>query len=119
MSIQRACSVTCSLPGKPEAMKKPVTIVGGGLAGLNLGLALRRKNIPVTVLEAGDYPRHRVCGAFISGRGQATLDRMGLLEPLFQAGAIRASTAAFVLCQNILSPARRLEQPAVCLSRYT
>jgi len=43
---------------------RPITIVGGGLAGLMLGNGLRQQGIPVTVWEAGHYPRHRVCGLF-------------------------------------------------------
>ena len=35
----------------------------------------------------GHYPRHRVCGEFISGHGQETLRRLGLLELLLEAGA--------------------------------
>src|ERR1035441_4912314 len=34
------------------------------LLGLTLGIGLRQRGIPVTVLEAGHYPRHRVCGEF-------------------------------------------------------
>jgi len=48
---------------------KPITIVGGGLAGLTLGIGLRQRGVPVTIWEAGKYPRHRVCGEFISGNG--------------------------------------------------
>ena len=48
------------------AMTQPVTIIGGGLAGLTLGIGLRQRNVPVTIREAGQYPRHRVCGEFIS-----------------------------------------------------
>ena len=55
---------------------KGITIVGGGLAGLTLGIALRQQQVPVTVWEAGRYPRHRVCGEFISGSGQATRARL-------------------------------------------
>ena len=62
------------------AVARPITIVGGGLAGLVLGIGLRRCDAPVTIWEAGNYPRHRVCGEFISGRGQATLARLGMSE---------------------------------------
>jgi 2-polyprenyl-6-methoxyphenol hydroxylase-like FAD-dependent oxidoreductase len=95
---------------------EPIAIVGGGLAGLSLGIGLRRRGIPVTVWEAGHYPRHRVCGEFISGRGQGSLERLGLWEPIIRAGAITASTAAFFTTKTH-SPVRALPQPALCASR--
>ena len=76
-------------------MSEPITIVGGGLAGLTLAIGLRRRNVPVTLWEAGHYPRHRVCGEFISGRGLASLARIGLLDGLRSAGAREATSAAF------------------------
>jgi len=97
---------------------KPITIIGGGLAGLTLGIGLRQKGIPVTILEAGRYPRHRVCGEFISGRGQEVLARLGLRELLLQAGSVPAQTAAFYL-GKAESPVRPLPTAALCLSRYT
>jgi len=100
------------------AMLKPIRIVGGGLAGLALGIGLRQKGIPVTISEAGRYPRHRVCGEFISGRGQEVLGRLGLHQPLVAAGAAPARTAAFFL-GNHASPVRFLPKPALCLSRFT
>jgi 2-polyprenyl-6-methoxyphenol hydroxylase-like FAD-dependent oxidoreductase len=96
---------------------KPINIVGGGLAGLTLGIGLRQRGVPVTLHEAGDYPRHRVCGEFISGNGQAVLERLGLLERCQQAGAVRARTAMFV-CGLHRSPVRPLAPAALCLSRY-
>jgi len=97
---------------------KTITIIGGGLAGLTLGIGLRQHGVPVTVHEAGRYPRHRVCGEFISGRGQATLDRLGLRELLDEAGAITAQTTAFCSATQFTSP-RPLPSPAICLSRFT
>ena len=96
---------------------KPISIVGGGLAGLTLGVGLRQKGIPVTVWEAGQYPRHRVCGEFISGRGQQVLARLGLLELFRRAGAVAARTAGIFL-GRIGSPSRSLPTPALCLSRF-
>jgi len=96
---------------------KAITIVGGGLAGLTLGISLRQRDVPVTVWEAGHYPRHRVCGEFISGRGQETLSRLGLRELLERAGAVSASTAAFFSATQS-SPPRSLPTRAICLSRF-
>ena len=55
---------------------QPVHIVGGGLAGLSLGIALREADIPVTLWDAGHYPRHRVCGEFICGIRSESLRRL-------------------------------------------
>lgn len=57
---------------------KPLTIAGGGIAGLALGIALRRRLVPVRILEAGAYPRHRVCGEFISGIQPEELKALGM-----------------------------------------
>ena len=37
----------------PSPLPKPITIIGGGLAGLALGIGLRRQSVPVTIFEAG------------------------------------------------------------------
>lgn len=94
---------------------KPITIVGGGLAGLTLGILLRRENIPVAVIEAGKYPRHRVCGEFISGRGQAVLQQLGLEQKLPE--RVEARNCSFHL-KNRRAVRLQLKEPALCVSRY-
>jgi len=98
-------------------MLDPITIVGGGLAGLTLGIGLRQHDVPVTVWEAGRYPRHRVCGEFISGRGQDALARFGLLSLVENAGALPARNAAFFDGEASVPP-RPLPHPALCISRF-
>jgi flavin-dependent dehydrogenase len=98
-------------------MAESVTIVGGGLAGLTLGIGLRQRGVPVTVWEAGRYPRHRVCGEFISGAGQGSLARLGLLGGLQKAGASFAASAAFFAGQRRIA-ARPLQEAALCVSRF-
>lgn len=93
----------------------PIEIIGGGLAGLSLGLALRRHDVSVTVHEAGSYPRHRVCGEFIAGLAGDTIAALGLDEML--QGAQSHGEVAWFLGGE---PARinRLPAPALGLSRH-
>src|ERR1035437_10008022 len=100
------------------AVMKSITIVGGGLAGLTLGIGLRQRGVPATLWEAGHYPRHRVCGEFICGRGQETLARLGLRDWLERAGAVGADTAAFFSATQSTGP-RPLPSRAICLLRFS
>jgi len=77
-----------------RGMERVITIAGGGLAGLSLGIALRQKGNPVILHEAGVYPRHRVCGEFISGVSHTTFDLLGIAD-LFQDAERHLSTAWF------------------------
>ncbi|MGL2964147.1 NAD(P)/FAD-dependent oxidoreductase [Flavobacterium sp. RSB2_4_14] len=43
-----------------------VIIIGGGLAGLTAAIHLRKLDIPVTLIEKNSYPKHKVCGEYIS-----------------------------------------------------
>ncbi len=96
---------------------KPLTIIGGGLAGLTLGIALRQGNAPVQIYEAGRHPRHRVCGEFINGRGQEVLSQLGLTRLLAVGHALPARTAMFFRgCSR--SPIRHFPLPGFCISRY-
>jgi menaquinone-9 beta-reductase len=97
---------------------RTITIAGGGLAGLTLGIALRRKSVPVTIWEAGHYPRHRVCGEFINGAGQEVLEGLGLRDAVLAAGGRAGKTAAFFTA-GAASPIRPLARTALCVSRFT
>lgn len=43
-----------------------VLIIGGGLAGLTAAIHLSQKNLKVILIEKSSYPRHKVCGEYIS-----------------------------------------------------
>ena len=92
-----------------------VEIIGGGLAGLALGLGLRARGVPVRLIEAGNYPRHRVCGEFITGLDHDTRRELQLTDIL--AGARQARG---VLWSEPGRPSVRHDLPevALCLSRY-
>ena len=92
-----------------------IEIIGGGLAGLSLGIALRRAGVPVTLHEAGDYPRHRVCGEFIAGLDSSTIDLLALRSEL--ADALRHDEVAWSFGPRA-PQIQRLPAPALALSRH-
>jgi flavin-dependent dehydrogenase len=96
-------------------LTEEVTIAGGGLAGLSLAAGLRRRGVPVAVHEAGAYPRHRVCGEFISGVGGETLAALGIADCLDDARRHR-HLAWFLEDKRIYEG--ELREPALGISRY-
>ncbi len=96
--------------------ENPITIIGGGLAGLALGNALARAGATVTLCEAGLLPRPRVCGEFISGLKPATVARLGLAEHL--RGAAMNHTTGWHAGGRLRWTAE-LPEPAPGLSRRT
>ena len=101
--------------GSVAALKTSLVIVGGGLAGLSLAAGLRMRGVGVTVHEAGHYPRHRVCGEFISGVERSTLEALGIAE-LFDDARLHRSVVWYHGDQRIHENC--LPAPAYGMSRY-
>ena len=55
-----------------------VIIVGGGLAGLALAIQLAHKQHSVLLLEKEGYPKHKVCGEYISMESWPFLQSLGV-----------------------------------------
>ncbi len=55
-----------------------VTIIGGGLAGLTAGIHLSKIGIKVTIIEKNSFPKHKVCGEYISNEVLPYLGWLGL-----------------------------------------
>jgi flavin-dependent dehydrogenase len=62
------------------------------LAGLSLGIALCKAGVPTEIFEAGEYPRHRVCGEFIAGLDDETIDKLGIRSAFIGTGFHRTVT---------------------------
>ena len=55
-----------------------VVIAGGGIAGLSLAILLGRQHYKVLVLEKESYPKHKVCGEYVSMESKPFLESLGL-----------------------------------------
>lgn len=58
-----------------------IIIIGGGLAGLSNAILLAGYSRSVTVLEKGDYPKHKVCGEYVSNEVAPFLNQLGVTIP--------------------------------------
>lgn len=74
-------------------MQYDAIVIGGGLAGCSVALQLARQDHDVLLLEESTYPRHKLCGEFLSPEAQSSLDGLGVLEAVHDAGAAPISQA--------------------------
>lgn len=96
-------------------LNRTITIIGGGLTGLSLAIALRKNEVPMELHEAGNYPRHRVCGEFISGVSIETLDNLGISSAL--SDALKHQTVCWFSGDRKLRQTK-LQTPALAISRF-
>ena len=57
---------------------KEVLILGGGLAGLTSAIHLSKLGLRVTVIEKNCYPKHKVCGEYISNEVLPYFEWLGI-----------------------------------------
>lgn len=69
-------------------INKDVIIIGGGLAGLTSAIHLSMQGLQVTLIEKSGYPRHKVCGEYISNEITPYLLWLGLDVSLLKPVAI-------------------------------
>lgn len=58
--------------------QKEVLILGGGLAGLSAAIHLSKLGLQVTVIEKNSYPKHKVCGEYISNEVLPYFEWLGI-----------------------------------------
>jgi flavin-dependent dehydrogenase len=79
-------------------MKKvfDAAIIGGGIGGACAAIRLAQNGARVVVLEAGIFPRHKVCGEFLSPESKKVFARLGVLKAIVGAGAMEISQSQIV-----------------------
>ncbi|MBO6605294.1 NAD(P)/FAD-dependent oxidoreductase [Psychroserpens sp.] len=55
-----------------------IIIIGGGLAGLSCAIHLSKADLNVLVIEKNTYPKHKVCGEYISNEVLPYLEYLGI-----------------------------------------
>ena len=55
-----------------------IVIIGGGLAGITAAIHLKNHNQEVLIIEKNEFPRHKVCGEYISNEVVPYLESLGL-----------------------------------------
>ena len=93
-----------------------VVFFGGGLAGLVSSIHLSKKGISVTVIEKNTYPKHKVCGEYISNEVLPYLQSLGFNPFEFQAKEITDFTLSTSSNTTIKT---KLPLGGFGISRYT
>lgn len=60
------------------ATDSDIIIIGGGIAGLTSAIHLAKEGLSVIVLEKSSYPKHKVCGEYISNEVLPYLNWLGV-----------------------------------------
>jgi 2-polyprenyl-6-methoxyphenol hydroxylase-like FAD-dependent oxidoreductase len=86
-----------------------VAIVGASLAGCAAAIQLGRTGVRVALIEKSPDPAafKRTCSHFIQASAVPTLERLGLLEPIVAAGAVRSQMRAWTPSGWIVAPPER------------
>ena len=93
-----------------------VSIIGGGPAGSSAAIAALQASSKVRLIEKSRFPRHKVCGEFLSPEIEVVLERLGVWSEFLSSepAVIRRLSIHF----HKLEKNCRLPEPAYGLSRH-
>jgi menaquinone-9 beta-reductase len=79
-------------------------VIGGGLAGCSAAIHLARQGFSVGLFESGQMPQHKVCGEFMSPGCVPLLDSLGVLDRLYECGAVDLDTIVLTVPNGSRKP---------------
>ena len=106
-----------SRPDLPLFNTDLVSILGAGPAGASAAIAARREGAAVRLIEKSKFPRHKVCGEFLSPEIEAALKNLGAWDSFLAAGPARIHSMKLHFGNR--EKTSRLKEPAWGLSRYS
>ncbi len=92
-------------------------VIGGGLAGCSAAITLARQGHQVALIEAGTYPRAKVCGEFLSPECLTLFERMGFLAHLQDLNPVTICTVR-ITAPDGAEWRGKFPAPALSVSRY-
>ena len=98
-------------------MPHDLIIIGGGPAGTSVAISAARQGASVLLLERGRFPRHKVCGEFVSAESLSLLrDLLDLQHAALLHDAVRIPRARMFLDGRTLHAS--VDPPAASIARF-
>jgi flavin-dependent dehydrogenase len=83
------------MKSKIQNSKSKIAIVGAGPSGVGLAIRLAKENFRVTLIEREKFPRHKLCGEFISPECLRHFQDLGVLSEMLKSGGDRILETIF------------------------
>lgn len=91
-------------------------VIGGGVAGCAAAITAARQGARVLLIEKGSYPRHKVCGEFISPEALSILSELlGAAHPVLASANAISQARLFFTHRSMTLP---LKAEALSISRH-
>lgn len=74
---------------------RKILIAGAGVAGASLAIRLANAGFSVTLIERDKFPRHKLCGEFVSPEALAHFRELGVLDEIRAIGGERITETVF------------------------
>ena len=94
-----------------------VAVIGSGISGSCAAIRLANNGARVLVLEAGEFPRHKVCGEFLSPESKGVFARLGVLTNIENSGS-QPIHSARIVSRSGREVNLDLPQSALAISRF-